>query len=197
MKLPLLFLILQVTDEDESPRRAKMTETSCHRSLKQQEMWVSVTCTLQEVSNLGDICSVLMVTVRFSRRTRRAVSRALLQNTEGAFGLKSWPLRTSQLLALELDDSFLNWILVSCQVFVDRHFLMTTPSGLCGLWLHLLRDMDSVLLFKPTSWQLLQRSNRATATAAIPPNYRAASFLQCFTSFYRLGNANRKGNGPF
>lgn len=63
----------------------------------------------------------LMVAVR---TTRRVVSRALRQNTKGACGQKSWLLRTSQPLALELDDGFLNWILVSRQVFVDRHFLM-------------------------------------------------------------------------
>lgn len=98
----------------------------------------------------------LMVAVR---TTRRVVSRALRQNTKGACGQKSWLLRTSQPLALKLDDSFLNWILVSRQV-CGQTFLDASPSGLCELRLHLLRDTDSVLLFKPTSQQLLQRSNR-------------------------------------
>lgn len=44
--------------------------------------------------------------------------------------------------------------------FCGQTFLDASPSGLCGLRLHLLRDTDCVLLFKPISQQLLQRSNR-------------------------------------
>lgn len=159
MKLPRLFLILQVTDElkrmnhqDESrwPRQAATGAWSSRKCeypspvlYKRYQIWV--------ISAISDgRCSNNQTSGEQGSATKHKGSvwvEELAAEDVAAAGPRvgrQFP---------ELNPGFPS-------SFCGQTFLDASPSGLCELRLHLLRDTDSVLLFKPTSQQLLQRSNR-------------------------------------